>query len=148
MMRLGSRTLIALMVVFFTVVVMYFAEVSYPQDLHFNIPLEISTDVLLRDSFSIKEYYIYLYYFPADKFDSDGLQYFIYQNNTFLLASPRCFFTDLDRRALIKNPRDFSDVNGDGLRDVVFICGSGGNAGAEDAYIVTLDSSASAVGAF
>jgi hypothetical protein len=113
---------------------------SIGQDLIPIAPTGIGENAVLGDSFSINEYHFDMYYFPFEIFDHYGYQYFVFQKGNFILSSPRCPF--------IGKPGTFMDINGDGTKDIVFVCGSGGSAGTENAYIFTLDSTGALIGSF
>jgi hypothetical protein len=101
-------------------------------------PIENSSDSVFLNSVVIRDFRFDSYYYPSPKFDPEGYAYFVYSDNKLLLKSPVCLFPNIYPCTEGDCPCTFPDINGDGFREMIFVCGSGGSAGADDAYIYSL----------
>jgi len=55
----------------------------------------ITADAIFEDSLVIDDFVIYSFYFPVDKFETEGRQYFIFRKGELLFSSQRCRFMDI-----------------------------------------------------
>ena len=87
------------------------------------------------------------YYLQIDTNDWGG-QYKIYRNDTLLVTSIIWPFLGIDGCCYDPPPPKFSDINGDGISDAIIVCASGGNDGADDVFIYSLDRPNHEIGRF
>jgi len=100
------------------------------------------------DSFTVDGYLITFHYYPQIDTGSWGGQYKIYRNDTLMVSSMIWPFLGIDGCCFYPPPSRFSDMNGDGIEDVLFVYASGGNNGADDVYIYSLDRPENEIGRF
>ncbi len=111
-------------------------------------PIENSPDSIFLDSTFIQGFRFDQFYYPYPKFDPDGYADIVYLNNILLFKSAVCPFPNIYPCTFSNNPCTFPDINGDGFREIVYMCGSGGSAGADDAYIYSLRNPTKEIAAF
>ena len=100
-------------------------------------------DRKLADSLIVDQYKAMHYYYPYNQNMDDmpyGYQYEIYMNGRKILSSLIWPFMGIYPCSFGDTACTFTDINGDGIRDIIFSYLSGGNDGADTDDLRSLDS--------
>ncbi len=110
---------------------------------------QTDTTRILRDSLIIDEFRIYEYEIPFEiSAEFYGMQYDVLANDRGIIRTKIWPHIGIYPCSFGSWPCTFDDVNGDGIRDIIFACLSGGNDAAEDIYIYSLDSTGHLIASF
>lgn len=103
---------------------------------------QTDTTRTLRDSLIIDEYRIYQYEIPFT-IDAEiwGMQYDVLMGDEMIIRTKIWPIIHIYPCTVGSYPCTFDDVNGDGIRDIIFMFPSGGSNGAEDIYLYSLNDS-------